>query len=123
MSGKGSAAWVEAPADCVGDAIVAAMTAGGIDHLFFTSGSEIAFYQEATAKARAHGDNRTPRLITVPHEHARLNAALGFAAVSGRPAGATRADICGCRRPTTRTESFATTQSGTIGSRARTTRA
>ena len=26
------------------------------------------------------------RLITVPHEHASLNAALGFAALSGRPA-------------------------------------
>ncbi len=95
MSGKGSAAWVEAPADCVGDAIVAAMTAGGIDHLFFTSGSEIAFYQEATAKARAHGDNRTPRLITVPHEHASLNAALGFAAVSGRPAATAAHVDCG----------------------------
>ncbi len=37
--GKGeSAAWVEAPADHVGDAIVAAMAAGGNDHLCFTSG-------------------------------------------------------------------------------------
>ena len=81
-----SAAWVETPAEDVGDAIIAALAAGGVDHLFFTSGSEIGFFQEATAKARAKGDNRLLRLITVPHEHANLNAALGFAAVSGRPA-------------------------------------
>lgn len=90
-----STGWVEAPAGQVGDAIVAAMAAGGIDHVFFTSGSEIGFYQEATAKARAHGDNRTPRLITVPHEHASLNAALGFAAVSGRPAATAAHVDCG----------------------------
>ena len=60
-------------------AIVAAVAAGGIDHLFFTSGSEIGFFQEATAKARALGHNKPVRLVTVPHEHASLNAALGFA--------------------------------------------
>ncbi len=95
MSKSESTAWIEVPADDAGDAIVAAMAAGGIDHLFFTSGSEIAFYQEATAKARAHGDNRVPRLITVPHEHASLNAALGFAAVSGRPAATAAHVDCG----------------------------
>jgi hypothetical protein len=31
----------ETPIDSVGDAIVAAMRSGGVDHLFFTSGSEI----------------------------------------------------------------------------------
>ena len=81
-----SANWIETPADNVGDVIVAAVAAGGIDHLFFTSGSEIGFFQEATAKARALGHNKPVRLVTVPHEHASLNAALGFAAVSGRPA-------------------------------------
>ena len=83
---NGSNEWIEAPADNVGDALIASLQAGGIDHLFFTSGSEIGFYQEATAKARAMGHNKPIRLITVPHEHASLNAALGFAAVSGRPA-------------------------------------
>lgn len=68
-----------------GDAIVAAMVAGGVDHLFFTSGSEICFYQEAIAKAIANG-KPAPRLITMTHEHAGLNAALGYAMVSGRPA-------------------------------------
>ncbi len=66
--------------DNYADAIVAAMAAGGIDHLFFTSGSDIGFYQEATAKARALGHNNPVRLVTVPLEHISLNAALGFAA-------------------------------------------
>ena len=68
-----------------GDAIVAAMSAGGIDHLFFTSGTEIGFYQEAIAKARALG-HPSLRLVTVPHEYVCLNAALGYAALSGKPA-------------------------------------
>ena len=79
-----SLAWQEVPADEVGDAIVAAMALGGIDHLFFTSGTEIGFYQEAIAKAKAH-NRPAPRLISVLHEHACLNAAMGYAAVSGKP--------------------------------------
>lgn len=77
-------AWTRIPADEVSDAIVAAMALGGIDHLFFMSGSEIAFYQEAIAKAQAHG-RPAPRMITMTHEHAGLNAALGYAAVSRKP--------------------------------------
>jgi acetolactate synthase-1/2/3 large subunit len=77
--------WEELPAGSdVGDAVVAAMTEGGVDHLFFTSGTEIVWYQEAIAKAKAHG-RAAPRLITMTHEHASLNAALGYAAVSGKP--------------------------------------
>ena len=95
MDAKETANWVEAHADDVGDALVAGFAAGGIDHLFFTSGSEIGFFQEATAKARARGVNNPIRLITVPHEHASLNAALGFAAVSGRPAGTAAHVDCG----------------------------
>jgi acetolactate synthase I/II/III large subunit len=77
--------WVELPEGDVGDAVIAALESGGVDHLFFTSGSEIGFFQEAIAKARAHR-NTAPRLITMTHEHASLNAALGYAAVSGRMA-------------------------------------
>jgi acetolactate synthase-1/2/3 large subunit len=76
--------WAQIPAGDVGDAIVAAMALGGIDHLFFTSGAEIVWYQEAIAKARANGAP-SPRLITMTHEHASLNAAIGYAAVSGKP--------------------------------------
>jgi len=85
----------ETPIDSVGDAIVAAMRAGGVDHLFFTSGSEIGFYQEAIAKSRAHGHNNPMRLITVPLEHVSLNAALGYAAVSGKPAATAAHVDCG----------------------------
>lgn len=72
------------PAGEAGDAIVAALAAGGVECLFFTSGSEIAFYQESIAKARALGQP-SPRLIAMTHEHATLNAALGYSAVSGKP--------------------------------------
>jgi acetolactate synthase I/II/III large subunit len=75
--------WTTVPADYRGDAIVAAMAMGGVDHLFFTSGSELAFYQESISKARHH-NRPVPRLITVTHEHVSLNAALGYAAVSGK---------------------------------------
>jgi acetolactate synthase-1/2/3 large subunit len=85
----------ETPIETVGDAVVAAMRAGGVDHLFFTSGSEIGFYQEAIAKSRAHGHNNPLRLITVPLEHVSLNAALGYAAVSGRPAATAAHVDCG----------------------------
>jgi acetolactate synthase-1/2/3 large subunit len=78
-------AWVEVPADDNGDAMIAAMAEAGVEYIFFTSGSEIGFYQEAVAKAHAQG-RRAPKLITVTHEHASLNAALGYAAVSGKPA-------------------------------------
>jgi len=78
-------AWIESPADDFGEAIVAAMAADGIDHVFFISGSEIGFYQEAIAKARALG-RKAPALITITHEYAGLNAALGYAAASGKPA-------------------------------------
>ncbi|MCL4745418.1 MAG: thiamine pyrophosphate-requiring protein [Burkholderiaceae bacterium] len=77
--------WLEVPASNVGEAIVEALALGGIDHLFFTSGTEIGFYQEAIAKARSSGRS-APKLITITHEHVGLNAALGYAAVSGKPA-------------------------------------
>jgi acetolactate synthase-1/2/3 large subunit len=61
------------------------MALGGVEYLFFTSGSEIMFFQEAIAKAQARG-RKAPKLITMTHEYASLNAALGYAAVTGRPA-------------------------------------
>ncbi len=80
-----SRAWIEVPAEETGDAIIAAMAEAGVDYVFFTSGSEIGFYQEAIAKAHQQG-RKAPKLITVTHEHASLNAALGYAAVAGKPA-------------------------------------
>ncbi|HUZ73449.1 MAG TPA: thiamine pyrophosphate-requiring protein [Stellaceae bacterium] len=85
--------WTTVPADYRGDALVASMALGGVDHIFFTSGSELAFYQESLAKARYH-NRPVPRLITVTHEHVSLNAALGYAAVSGKtPATAAHVDV------------------------------
>ena len=80
-----SRAWIEVPVADNGEAIVMAMAEAGVEFVFFTSGSEIGFYQEAVAKAHAQGRS-APKLITVTHEHASLNAALGYAAVSGKPA-------------------------------------
>ncbi len=67
------------------DAIVTSMKLGGIDNLYFVSGSETAFYQESIAKAHERGWP-APRLITVLHEGVALNAALGNVMVTGQPA-------------------------------------
>src|SRR2546427_10577027 len=60
------------------------MKLGGVDHLFFVSGSEIAFWQESVAKAQEKGWP-TSKLITVPHESVALNAALGSAMIRNQP--------------------------------------
>lgn len=76
--------WGEYSADNWADAIVSAMKLGGVDNLFFVSGSEIAFYQEAIAKA-VDRKLPAPRLVSVTHEGVALNAALGDSMVSGEP--------------------------------------
>jgi acetolactate synthase-1/2/3 large subunit len=85
MRSKNSSDWEEIPASDVGEAVVLAMEAAGIEYIFFTSGSELCFFQEAIAKGLAAG-RPSPKLLTITHEHVGLNAALGYAAVSGRPA-------------------------------------
>jgi acetolactate synthase I/II/III large subunit len=82
---RASEGWVSTPADERGDEIVAAMGMGGVDYMFFNSGSEIMFMQEAIAKANAQG-RPAPKLIMMAHEYVALNAALGYAAASGRMA-------------------------------------
>jgi acetolactate synthase-1/2/3 large subunit len=77
--------WGEHGADEWADAVVAAMNLGGVDNLFFVSGSELSWYQESIARARER-EWPAPRLVTVPHEGVALNAALGNAMVSGGPA-------------------------------------
>src|SRR5262249_58360253 len=86
--------WIEVPVADNGEAIVAAMAAAGVEFVFFTSGSEIGFYQEAIAKAQAQG-RKAPKLISVMHEHTNLNAALGCAAVSGKPVATAAHVDCG----------------------------
>ena len=77
--------WQEYGADEWSDALVQAMKLGGVEHLFFVSGSEIAFWQESVAKAQER-EWPAPKLITVPHESVALNAALGSAMVRNQPA-------------------------------------
>src|SRR5436853_6701925 len=45
--------WNEYQAEEWSDALVQSMKLGGIDNLYFVSGSEMAFFQEAIAKAEA----------------------------------------------------------------------
>ena len=71
---RASEGWVSTPADERGDEIVAAMGMGGVDYMFFNSGSEIMFMQEAIAKANAQG-RPAPKLIMMAHEYVALNAA------------------------------------------------
>ncbi len=79
--------WQTFPTDEWSDAIVAAMKLSGIDNLFFVSGTEINFFQEAIAKAEQRG-TPAPRLVTMVHEGVALNAALGSTMMTGRPAAA-----------------------------------
>ena len=76
---------LESPADEWSDAVVAAMKLGGVDNLFFVSGSEVGYYQEAIAKAEERGWP-APKLITMVHECVALHAALGNSMVTGKPA-------------------------------------
>ena len=82
---EGESWWTRTGADEWSDALMASMKLGGVDHLFFVSGSEIAFYQESAAKARER-EWPAPRLVTMTHEGAALNAAIGSSMVSGQPA-------------------------------------
>ena len=79
--------WGTHPTGEWSDAIVAAMKLSGIDHLFFVSGTEINFFQEAIAKAEQRG-TPAPRLVTMVHESVALNAALGSSMMTGKPAAA-----------------------------------
>jgi acetolactate synthase I/II/III large subunit len=79
--------WHEYGADEWTDAVVASMKLGGIDHLFFVSGTELAYYQEAVVKAGVKGWP-APTLVTMIHESAALQAAIGASMVSGKPSAA-----------------------------------
>lgn len=77
--------WCEYPAEEWSDAIVAAMKLGGVEHLFFVSGTEMAFFQEAVAKAGQLG-RHSPKLMMMVHEGVALNAAIGYSMLTGKPA-------------------------------------
>ena len=79
------ASWGQYPAEEWADALLAAMKLGGVEHLYFVSGTEMSFFQEAAAKARALG-RPAPKLMTMMHETVALMSALGESMVSNRPA-------------------------------------
>ena len=77
----GQARWVEVHADEVADAVVQAMAINGIDYLFFSSGSDIGFYQEATVKARVLETSRRSAMqlaarVLRAHDPLEVRAAL-----------------------------------------------
>ena len=76
--------WTETEAEEWSDALVASMKLGGVDNLFFVSGTELNFYQEAIAKARAKG-RPAPNLVTMTLESTALNAAIGNSMVRDAP--------------------------------------
>jgi acetolactate synthase-1/2/3 large subunit len=76
--------WKEYAADEWTDAVVAAMKLGGVDHLYFVSGTELAYFQEAITKAEVL-KRPAPKLVTLVHESVALHAAIGAAQVSGKP--------------------------------------
>lgn len=56
----------------------------GVTDLWMTTGSDLTSFQEAIARLRQQG-RRHPRLLTAPHEHVGLTAALGQQMVQGGP--------------------------------------
>jgi acetolactate synthase-1/2/3 large subunit len=76
------------------EAMMASMKLNGIDRLWFVSGTELAFFQEAAVKHRVLG-KPSPQLMTMTHESAALAAACGETAVTGRPSAAAFHVECG----------------------------
>jgi len=83
-AGGVASTWVEVPADEIGEALLQAWWVNGIDHVLFTSGADLVWFQEGTTKLRARG-RPTPSLVTMLHENTSLNAACGYTMVAGRP--------------------------------------
>src|SRR5215813_14709211 len=82
------------PAEQAAEALMASMKLNGIDRLWFTSGTELAFFQEVPVKHHALG-RPTPRIMTMTHENAALSAACGETMLSGKPAATAAHVECG----------------------------
>jgi acetolactate synthase-1/2/3 large subunit len=70
------------------------MKLNGIDRLWFTSGTELAFFQEVPVKHQALG-RPTPTIMTMTHENAALSAACGETMVTGKPSATAAHVECG----------------------------
>ena len=82
------------PAEQAAEALLASMKLNGIDRLWFTSGTELAFLQEVPVKHHALG-RPTPRVMTMTHENAALAAACGETMITGKPSATAAHVECG----------------------------
>jgi acetolactate synthase I/II/III large subunit len=82
------------PAEQAAEAMMASMKLNGIDRLWFTSGTELAFFQEVPVKHQALG-RPTPTIMTMTHENAALSAAMGETMITGRPSATAAHVECG----------------------------
>jgi acetolactate synthase-1/2/3 large subunit len=82
------------PAEQAAEALMASMKLNGIDRLWFTSGTELAFFQEVPVKHKALG-RPTPTIMTMTHENAALSAACGETMITGKPAATAAHVECG----------------------------
>jgi len=82
------------PAAQAAEALMASMKLNGIDRLWFTSGTELAFFQEVPVKHQALG-RPTPKIMTMTHENAALSAAMGETMITGRPSATAAHVECG----------------------------
>jgi acetolactate synthase-1/2/3 large subunit len=82
------------PAEQAAEALMASMKLNGIDRLWFTSGTELAFFQEVPVKHQALG-RPTPRIMTMTHENAALSAAMGETMLTGKPSATAAHVECG----------------------------
>jgi len=82
------------PAEQAAEALMASMKLNGIERLWFTSGTELAFFQEVPVKHHALG-RPTPQIMTMTHENAALSAAMGETMITGKPAATAAHVECG----------------------------
>ena len=82
------------PAEQGAEALLASMKLNGIDRIWFTSGTELAFFQEVPVKHQALG-RPTPKIMTMTHENAALSAACGETMITGRPSATAAHVECG----------------------------
>jgi acetolactate synthase I/II/III large subunit len=82
------------PAEQAAEALMASMKLNGIDRLWFTSGTELAFFQEVPIKHQALG-RPTPKIMTMTHENAALSAACGETMITGKPSATAAHVECG----------------------------
>src|SRR5881394_1428021 len=82
------------PAEQGAEAMLASMKLNGIDRVWFTSGTELAFFQEVPVKHQALG-RPTPAIMTMTHENAALAAACGETMLTGKPSATAAHVECG----------------------------